>query len=92
MVIHLDLDSKYMPLELFLNISSSILLAIVSPYFFLNLSNFLNSTTVHKSFSQKSYLLNEETIENIGDTDSVLVKEDINEYNRLESDISFTTS
>lgn len=58
----------------FLIILSTLLLIFAAPFFYLFISNFLNSTTVHKKFSRKSRA---SSMKNVGESsDSHLIQED----------------
>lgn len=70
-------------------ILSTLLLIFVSPFYYLFLSNFLNSTTVHKQFSRKSALNSVKSIDNLGQSSSLLISED--QFNNIP-DLEFERS
>lgn len=57
-------------------IASVFFLLAVAPFFYLNVSNFLNSTSVHQKFSNKSVRRSLKGLSDAQDTDSMLIQED----------------
>ncbi|OMJ74304.1 hypothetical protein SteCoe_26791 [Stentor coeruleus] len=57
-------------------IASVFFLLAVAPFFYLNMSNFLNSTSVHQKFSNKNVRRSLAGLSDVQDTDSMLIQED----------------